>query len=154
MSSSKRAHVHQQHVPQTFRVKTWKQKEQDYTHQQSRFGTVAGGQKYLLGGFFWASTLTSAIRKTNHLKRSNAVSKQEETNWTQWAKIKPQTLTRVSDPWHKRWWTGNPRVLDLTDLLESPAGRVFVNKYNPTQVNPLGAWLGIVVGSPHPAASG
>lgn len=29
---------------------------------------------------------------------------------------------RESDPWHKRWWTGDPRVLDLTDLLVSLAG--------------------------------
>lgn len=29
MSSSKRAHIHKQDVPQTFWVKTWKQKQQD-----------------------------------------------------------------------------------------------------------------------------
>lgn len=82
MSSFKRAHIHKQDVPQTFGVKIWTQKWNKYNQQRSRFGTVAGGQRYLLGGgFFRASSLANSIRKTNHLKkRSNAVSKQDETD--------------------------------------------------------------------------
>lgn len=56
MSSSKRAHIHKQDVPQTFGVKTWKQKTAGYRItliSRAGSGQFAVGQGDLLvGGFF------------------------------------------------------------------------------------------------------